>query len=187
VRDLAQLRRRFITLAIALAAVATLAGGFVLTPFGRSRERLQDEYHALMIERQQKERENGPLANIDQRLALARQQIAEFYRDRLPQRYSEVSAELAKVAQQTGVRLAGVKYDEDREVPAPGVRTLHVSASVTGEYREVARFINALERDKMLFEPVSVELTEGQQGVTLELKLNTYLRDASAAPAGGAR
>lgn len=184
-RDLAQLRLRFVTLAIVLAAVAALSGAFLLTPYGRSRERLQDEYHKLMGERQQKEREFGPLTNIDQRLVLARQQIDTFYRDRLPNRYSEVSAELAKLAGQSGVKLGQIKYDEDKDIPGPGARMLHVSASVTGEYKNVVRFVNALERDKMLLEPASVELTEGQQGVTLELKLNTYLRDETAVPAGG--
>lgn len=183
-RDLVQLRRRFVTLAIALGTLALLSGGFLLTPYG-SRERLQQEYGKLRVERLQKERENGPLANIDQRLAVARQQIDAFYRDRLPNRYSEVSAELAKLASQSGVRLGQMKYDEDKDIPGPGVRMLHVSASVTGEYKNVVRFVNALERDKMLLEPASVELTEGQQGVTLELRLNTYLREGTAVATGG--
>lgn len=182
-RDLAQVRRRLVMLGVALAVVAVASGGFLLTPYGRSRERLQQDYAELRAERQRKERENGPLANIEQRLVVARQQIGSFYRERLPEQFSAVSAELARLAGQSGVKLGQVKYEVEKEPPAPQVRTLRLSASVTGDYKSVARFINALERDRMLFEPTSVELTEGQQGVTLELKLNTYLREGAG---GGA-
>lgn len=179
-RDIAQLRRRFIALAVLLALIALAAAVFLLTPYGRSRERLQQEYQQLRVERQRKELEDGPLANIDQRLVVARQQIAEFYRDRLPDQYSAVSAELARLASQSGVKLGQVKYDVEKDLAAPGVRALHVSAKVTGDYKDIVRFINALERDKMLFEPTSVDLSESQQGISLELKLDTYLQEGAA-------
>ena len=180
-RDFAALRRRFIALAVVLLVVALAAGVFLLTPYGRSREHLQAEYQKLRIERQQKEVENKPLANIDQSLATARQQIKDFYRDRLPAGYAEISSELAKRAQQSGVKHGQVRYDVDKEIPAPGLQTLHVSLDVTGDYKNLVRFINALERDRMLFEPASVALTENQQGVTLKLELNSYLREGAGA------
>jgi Tfp pilus assembly protein PilO len=181
---LTEVRRRLMVLAIVLGVLAAACGTFLLTPYGRSRERLQEDYEKLRVERQRKERENGSLANIDQKLVAARQQIAAFYRDRLPEQYSSVSAELTKLASQSGVKLGTVKYDVDKDSPAPDVRLLHLSASVTGDYKNVAKFVNVLERDTMLFDPASVELTENQQGVTLELKLNTYLRERTGAAGG---
>jgi type IV pilus assembly protein PilO len=183
VRDLAQTRRRLLGLAIALGVIVLAGAIFLLTPYGRSRERLQQDYETLRLERQRKEAENGPLANIDEKLLLARRQIDAFYRDRLPAQYSDVSAELTKLASESHVRLGQVKYDMDKDAPAPGVRSVRIGANVTGDYKNIVKFINALERDRMVFEPTSVQLTEGQQGVTLEMKLNTYLREGAA---GGA-
>ena len=184
-RDLAAVRRRFVILAVVLALVAVAAGAFLLTPYGRSRQRLQADFERLRLERQRKDVENGPLENIDQKLVLARKQIDDFYRDRLPSQYSEVSAELSKQASAGGVKLGGVKYELDKDVPAPGVRAIHISVAVVGNYVNVMKFINALERDKMLFVPASVDLTEGQGGVSLDLKLDTYLREPAAGTAGG--
>ena len=87
-----------------------------------------------------------------------------FYRDRLPEQYSAVSAELARRAQESGVKLGQVKHDVDHDIPAPGVRSIHIGATVNGNYVNIAKFINALERDKMLFVPASVDLAEGQGG-----------------------
>jgi len=184
-RDFEAIRRRFIALGIALAVLAVAAGVFLLTPYGRSRGSLQQEHARLFAEMNRKKAESGSLENIDQKLVAARQQIDTFYRDRLPQQYSAVSAELAKLATQSGVRLGQVKYEVDRDVPGPGVRLVHIGASVSGNYVNIAKFINALERDRTLFVPASVELAEGQGGVTLQLKLDTYMRDTGAGETGG--
>jgi Tfp pilus assembly protein PilO len=185
VRDLAAVHRRFIVLAIVLAVIAIAAAAFLFTPYGSSRTRLQEEHARLFAEKNRKQAESGSLANIDDKLVIARQQIDAFYRDRLPEQYSAVSAELAKRAQESGVKLGQVKYDVDKDVPAPGVRSIHIGATVNGNYVNIAKFINALERDKMLFVPASVDLAEGQGGVTLQLKVDTYLREGSAGDAGG--
>ena len=184
-RDFTAIQRRLITLGIVLALIALAAGIFLLTPYGRSRASLQQEYSRLHAEKNRKQAESGSLENIDQKLVAARQQIDAFYRDRLPRQYSAVSTELAKLATQSGVKLGQVKYDVDKDVPGPGVRLVHISASVNGNYVNIAKFINALERDKTLFIPDSVELAEGQGGVTLQLKLDTYLREGSTSEASG--
>jgi len=185
-RDFEAVRRRFIALGIVLAVIALAAGIFLLTPYGRSRAHLQQEYSRLFAEKNRKQAESGSLDNIDQKLVTARQQIDAFYRDRLPQQYSSVSAELAKLALQSGVKLGQVKYETDKDIPGPGARTVHIAASVSGDYVNIAKFINALERDRTLFVPASVELAEGQGGVTLQLKLDTYLRETGTSAAGGA-
>jgi Tfp pilus assembly protein PilO len=185
VRDLQAVRQRFVVLATVLALIALGAGVFLLTPYGRSKERLQADDEQLRLEWQHKEAEYGPLANIDQKLVEARQQIGSFYRDRLPDQYSAISAELTKLAGESGVRLGPVKYDVDKDVPAPGVRALHIGASVTGQYVNIVKFLNALERDKLVLVPASVDLSEGQTGVSLDLRVDTYLRAEGEPPAGG--
>ena len=67
-----------------------------------------------------------------------------------------------------------------------GLRRIQIDASLAGDYLKVVRFINALERDKMFFLVNSVTLGEQQAGsVRLELKLETYLREAESAPTSG--
>jgi Tfp pilus assembly protein PilO len=184
-RDLVALRRRLVALAIVLGVIAVSALVFLFTPYGRSKERLEDEFAQLRDQKTQKELESGPLANIDQKLVEAHRQIDAFYRDRLPAQYSDISAELAKQASANGVKLGGVKYDADKDAPAPGVRAVHITAAITGNYVNIVKFINALERDKMLLAPASVDLTESQAGVSLDLRLDTYLREGAGGTTGG--
>ena len=184
-RDLHAARQRFVVLAVVLALVGIAAGAFLLTPYGRSKQRLQADDERLRLEWQHKEAEYGPLANIDQKLVEARQQIDRFYQERLPDQYSAISAQLTKLAGESGVKLGPVKYEVDKDIPVPGVRAIHIGASVTGQYVNIVKFINALERAKMVFVPASVDLSEGQTGVSLDLKVDTYLRAEGEPPAGG--
>ncbi len=184
-RDLLAVRRRFVTLAIVLGVIAVAALVFLFTPYGQSRERLEDYYGRLLAEKNEKQAESGSLVNIDQKLVEARRQIDAFYRDRLPAQYSDISGELAKQASANGVKLGDVKYEMDKDAPGPGVRTVHITAGITGNYVNLVKFINALERDKMLLVPASVDLTQAQAGVSLDLKLDTYLREGAGETTGG--
>ena len=52
-----------------------------------------------------------------------------------------------------------------------------MDASVSGDYRPVVQFINALERDKNFFAINGISLSGQQSGtVNLRLRLTTYLR-----------
>lgn len=183
-RDLDLVRRRFLALAITLGAVAFAAGIFLLTPYGRSREALQGQYDRLNAEWQRKQREVGPLADIDQKLLLARRQIDVFYRDRLPAQYSAISSELGRTAGQAGVRITQVRYEVLDDAPPPGARGVRIQATVSGDYLNIVRFINALERDRMFFLPESIDLAQGQGNVTLQMKLLTYLREGGVRAGG---
>ena len=52
-----------------------------------------------------------------------------------------------------------------------------MDASLTGEYRALVQFINALERDRSFFVIDGISLSGQQSGtVNLRLRLTTYLR-----------
>jgi hypothetical protein len=52
-----------------------------------------------------------------------------------------------------------------------------MDAGLSGDYRPLVQFVNALERDKMFFLITGVTLTGQQSGtVGLRLRLTTYLR-----------
>jgi len=61
----------------------------------------------------------------------------------------------------------------------PGATRIGIDAQLAGDYVNEMKFINALERSKLLFVVNSVDLGEAQGGnVRLELRFETYLRGA---------
>ena len=157
--DFSQTRRRIISVIVVLAAVDAVALVYVVLP----------------------------LRTGATQPAQVQQQAEEEYRQlsgttvRLPSRYSDVVAELGKVAAENHIRITGVSYGA-----APGklsdVEDLEMHAGLAGPYVSVVKFMNSLERDKMFFIIESVGLTgqttQGQRTgeVRLDIKLDTYLR-----------
>jgi len=178
--NLRRTRRRLTTLAIALAVLDLAAAGFLLSPLGRSRSAREAEYAEARRELQIKMRDAVPLRGMDKKLDLARQQIAGFYRERFPAQYSAVSSELAKVASETGVRVSKIAYDP-KPAEVPNLQQVVINANLDGDYLQVVKFINAMERDRMFFMVDSLTLAQEQGGmVRLEVKLETYLRSEKA-------
>jgi len=178
--NLRRTRQRLTTLAIALAVLDVVAAGFLLSPLGRSRSAREAEYAEARHELQIKMRDAVPLRGMDKKLDLARQQIAAFYRERFPAQYSAVSSELGKVASETGVRVSKIAYDP-KPAEVPNLQQVVINANLDGDYLQVVKFINALERDRMFFMVDSLTLAQEQGGmVRLEVKLETYLRSEKA-------
>jgi len=174
--NLRRARQRFTTVAIVLAALDVVAVGFLLSPFGRSRSVRELEYADARRELQMKIRDAVPLRGMDKKLDVARQEIADFYRERFPSQYSAVSSELGKVASETGVRVSQISYDP-KPADVPNLQQVSINANLDGDYLQVVKFINALERDRMFFIVDSLTLAQEQGGmVRLQLKLETYLR-----------
>ncbi len=176
---LSVVRRRFQVIAIVLALICLAAAGYLL--FGSSRAAQEAEFNQLRRERDQKRADVAPLMGMDKKLARARTDIDDFYRTRLPAQQSDISAELDKLAGATGVHLNRVSY-ETKAADVPGVNQVMVSAEVSGNYVQLVKFINALERDPILFIPDSVDLNEDQgTSVRLGLKVQAYMRTGGAA------
>ena len=173
-------RKRLTTVAIVLGVLDLAAVVFLLSPLGRSRNARELEYAEARRELQIKMRDSVPLRGMDKKLDLARKEIADFYRDRFPSQYSAVSSELGKVASETGVRVSQISYDP-KPADVPNLQQVAINANLDGDYLQVVKFINALERDKMFFILDSLTLAQEQGGmVRLQVKLETYLRSAGA-------
>ena len=68
-----------------------------------------------------------------------------------------------------------------KDAETVGVRRMEIEADLSGDYLQLVRFINALERDQMFFLVDSVGLGGEQAGVVkLQLKLETYLKTDAA-------
>ena len=179
--DFSQTRRRIISVIVVLAAVDAVALVYVVLPLrtgatqpAQVQQQAEEEYRQLSGT-------TVPLRGIDQKLVQATKDDAAFIDRRLPSRYSDVVAELGKVAAENHIRITGVSYGA-----APGklsdVEDLEMHAGLAGPYVSVVKFMNSLERDKMFFIIESVGLTgqttQGQRTgeVRLDIKLDTYLR-----------
>ncbi|HTV66521.1 MAG TPA: hypothetical protein VMD98_13005 [Bryocella sp.] len=172
-------RKRLMPVVISLIVLDLACIGYIVSPAGRSRQARQREYTKLRQQLVAKQQEVLPTRGMDRKLKQASQDIDGFYATRFPAEYSSVAEELGKVAADTGVRLSGVKYDE-KDAPIEGLRKLIMELSMSGDYLQEVKFINALERDKMFFLVDGITLGEQQGNVRLQLKLETYMRGATS-------
>ena len=170
-------RKNLMPVVIALAILDLACVAYIFSPAGRSRQARQREYTKLRQQLVAKQQEVLPTRGMDEKLKQASQDITGFYATRFPAEYSAVASEVGKIAADTGVRLSGVKYEE-KDAPIEGLRRLNMEVSLSGDYLQEVKFINALERSKMFFLIDGITLGEQQGNVRLQLKLETYLRGA---------
>jgi type IV pilus assembly protein PilO len=181
--DLSRARKRIITIIAILACIDVAAVVYLLLPLrgaaaqpAQVQQQAEEEYRQLS-------RTTVPLRGIDQKLAQAQKDDSRFTQTRLPGRYSDVVAELGKLANANHIRITSVSYKTDPS-QLTGIENLEMHAGLAGPYVNIVKFMNAVERDKMFFIIDSVGLTGERSGnkgpsngeVRLDLKLDTYLR-----------
>lgn len=172
--DLKRTRNRLKYAIAALVLVDAVAVAMLVSPLAGMRETRQQEMRQEW--QQLKGRQFAPWRGLDKKLPRAKQQIAEFYQERFPAEESSISASLGNVASASGVRVSGVKY-EVKDAPIEGLERVEIAANLSGDYLQLMRFINALERNKLFFLIDGVELGSEQNGVVgLQLKIETYMR-----------
>jgi type IV pilus assembly protein PilO len=127
--------------------------------------------------------QTAPLRGLDKKVVEARKQIAQFYADRIPPNYSSISTRVGELEVASGVRLSRMQYTQGN--PGADLTEITLDAGISGEYPQIMRFVNGLERDKTFFVIRAMDLT-GQQGglVNLKLRVSTWLRPAAAAASG---
>jgi type IV pilus assembly protein PilO len=147
----------------------------------QSGEFIQQEARLQQLESQMKH-----LNGLPQKVDAADVAAQKFYSARIAPNYSTVLAQLGAVAAKNNVRLSRAAYAQNA---APsGLTELRIDAGLSGQYSDLMRFINGLERDKdHVFFIINGVTLNGQQGglVNLRLRLTTYLRGgATDLPAG---
>jgi type IV pilus assembly protein PilO len=127
--------------------------------------------------------QTAPLRGLDKRVDETRSQMRAFYNKRIPPNYSSISARIGDLEVASGVRLTRVQYTQGQ--PGPDLTEITMEAGIGGEYPQIMRFVNSLERDRTFFVIRAMALT-GQQGgqVNLRLQLSTWLRRADADASG---
>jgi type IV pilus assembly protein PilO len=161
---------------IALAVVDVAAAAVLLSPLAGSQAARRQQLDTLWKDLQQKTKQVEPLRGMDKKIAVAQRQIDAFYKDRLPTRDSAIHEVLHRAAEQSGAKIEGIKQTEKDTEPV-GLTPIEVDAELSGNYLQLVRYVNSLERDQLFFIVKSVELA-GQQGgiVKLQIKLETYMK-----------
>jgi type IV pilus assembly protein PilO len=172
--DLKRTRNRLKIAVAALVVVDVAAIAMLVTPLAGMQEARQQELRQLWVDL--KSRESAPWRGLETKIPHAKQEIDEFYRERFPAEQSAISADLGKLASEAGVKISGVKYKE-KEAPLDGIEQIEISADLSGDYLQLVRFINALERNKLFFIVDDLQLGGEQSGtVKLQIKAETYQR-----------
>jgi len=172
--------RRKLQIAIAAMVVADLIAVAVLfSPLVGSAESRRINMSQLSAELQKKTREVEPLQGVDQKIVMAKGQITQFYKDRFAARDSDLTTELGKLASANGVRIMQAKYKQE-DLTGAGVAPVEIEGNFSGDYLQLIRFINALERSKQFFTVDSVSLAGESNGpVKLDVKMHSFLRSGA--------
>ncbi len=174
--DLGNSRRKLKIAIGAMLAADVIALAVLFSPLVGSADSRKLDLNLLRVELQKKTREVQPLRGMDKKIVLAKDQIGGFYKDRFAAKDSDLTNELGKLAAQNGIHIQAAKYKEE-EAETSGVIPVAIEGSFSGDYLQLVRFINTLERSKVFFAVDSVDLageTTGQ--VRLEIQLHSYLR-----------
>ena len=127
--------------------------------------------------------ETAPLRGLDKRVAESRSQMQEFFSKRIAPNYSSISTRVGDLEVSSGVRLSRMQYTQGK--PGANLTEITLDAGISGEYPQIMRFINGLERDQNFFVIRAMALTSQQGGlVNLRLRVSTWLRPADAEASG---
>ena len=168
-----------VLLAVAVAAMAVRLGMDWQAMHSSSSEALlakQMELKTLTLR-------TAPLRGLDQRVSKTRAQMDDFYAQRIPSSYSSIAARIGELEVKSGVRVSLVTYAQKQG--SEKLTEIVLDAGVSGQYPQMMKFVNGLERDPMFFVIRAMSLT-GQQGgmVNLRLRVSTWMRPADAAASG---
>jgi Tfp pilus assembly protein PilO len=174
--DLRRTRKQIKIALAVLVAVDVVAVVILISPLVGSTASRTAELRQLWTELRTKTTQVQPLDHLDQKVLAANKQIGEFYKKRFPAQDSQIATQLGKLATDSGVTIDQARYKQgDAEVDH--LLPVEVDANLSGNYVQLARFVNALERDDMLFIINSIELGGEQRGpIRLQMKLETYLK-----------
>jgi Tfp pilus assembly protein PilO len=177
--DLRQTRKKIKIALAVMIGLDVLATAILVSPLVGSADSRRQELNQLWRELQVKTSEVKPLSNLDQKVKTANLQISDFYDKRFPSKDSQIIAEFGKLAAENGVSIEQGTYKVGDE-PESRLLPVEVEANLSGNYVSLAKFINALERDDMIFLINNLSLGGEQTGpVKLQMKLETYLKEGS--------
>jgi Tfp pilus assembly protein PilO len=176
--DLRNTRRKMKVAIIAMAVVDVVTIGILVSPLVGSAQSRQAQLNQLFTDYRIKTKEVEPLRDMPKKIGVAKDEIGDFYKQRFAEKDSELTTELGKLASENGIHILQAKYKEE-DPEASGVVPVEIEGSFAGDYLQLVRFINTVERSKMFFTVDGVDLAGESKGpVHLQILLHSYLRGA---------
>ncbi len=177
--DLGNSRRKLKIAIGAMLAADVIAVGVLFSPLVGSADSRRLQINELRAELTKKTRDVEPLRGMPKKIVLAKDQIGAFYKDRFAAKDSDLLRELGKLATENGVRMQQAHYKQE-DAETSGIVPVEIDGSFSGDYLQLVRFINTLERSKMFFEVDGVDLAgEGAGPVKLGITIHSYLRSGA--------
>jgi len=175
--DLQRSRRTLKIVIAVMVAVDVIAAAVLLSPLVGSAESRRLQMNQLQAELKRKTREAEPLRGMDAKVALAKHQIPQFYQDHFAARDSDIVLELGKLAAESGVKIQQAKYKQEDAESSGLIVPVAIEGNFAGDYLQLVKFINSLERSKLFITVDSVDLAgEGGGPVKLQVSMHSYLR-----------
>jgi len=173
--DLGNSRRKLKIAIGVMLATDVVAMAVLFSPLVGSADSRTLQINELRAQLTKKNREVEPLRGINDKIVLAKSQIGGFYKDRFAAQDSDLTNESGKLAADNGVRIQQARYKEE-DAESWGVIPIEIEGSFSGNYLQLVRFINTLERSKLFFAVDSVDLAGESAGpVRLQITLHSYL------------
>jgi type IV pilus assembly protein PilO len=174
--DLRQTRKNIKAALAVLLGVDVVAMAVLISPLVGSTESRRQQLNQMWTELRNKTRQVQPLNHLDKKVETANQQIVDFYKKRFPSQDSQIATQLGKLATANGVTIEAARYKVQDPIVGQ-LEPVEMEAQLSGNYVELAKFINALERDEMFFIIDGVTLAGEQKGpIKLQMKFETYLK-----------
>ena len=177
--ELGNSRRRLKIAIGAMLAADVVAVAVLFSPLVGSEDSRRLQINELRAELTKKTHAVEPLRGMDKKIVLAKNQIGEFYKDRFAAKDSDLVNELGKLASENSIRIQQEHYKKE-DAESSGIVPVEIDGSFSGDYLQLVRFINTLERSKMFFEVDSVDLAGEAAGpVKLGITIHSYLRSSA--------
>lgn len=124
--------------------------------------------------------------NIRERIPAIQKGFDQFEASLLPSSkgYSSLTSEFGSIAAKAGVKVDDVNFHQ-KEVPTRGLSEVEIDATVSGEYANVVRFLNGLQRSQNVYAVESLALAQSDAAqnptgvIHVNLHMKTYFRAAA--------
>ncbi|MDQ6759400.1 MAG: type 4a pilus biogenesis protein PilO [Acidobacteriota bacterium] len=181
-----------IRLIVAVLIVANLvAGYFVLRPIGGSPEELRNQVADLRVQMRQRQNTIARTRQFATKIEAGRSQGDEFMDDYfLPRRiaYSSVLAELNQAATTSHLKPKEAAFATEPIEGSDTLTMMQISANFEGNYADLIRFINLIDKSEslMIIEGLNATPQQGSGTLNVTLKLDTFVREDGSAQNGPA-
>ncbi len=188
IEGLLKRRRGFLWL-LAVVLVNGLVFAGVTHRLANKQERLAVELERLRDELGEKQEELRVLTESEARAARNAEAVRRFWSDVVQERapgLTEAWDEIDRLASETNVARGRTGYD--RELLDVGLEQIKATMPVAGDYFDLVRFINRLERSERFFlvEQIAISQREtGEATIQLDCSIAFFLKAGTRAEAAG--